>query len=124
MTTLTFTCERCGCVFERKAGHKYQYCSQSCASQRGRKIGKADLAEAIKGGGTAQSLAKRFGVGVIALREALRAYGLYQTWSKSRYRKCASPMAGSTSATTASGGATSRSAESVSLTVGGTSCGG
>lgn len=124
MKFFAYTCERCHKTFERKAGHKYQFCSQSCASQRERKIGKADLAEAIKSGGTAQSLAKRFGVGVIALRETLRAYGLYQTWSKNRYRKCASPMAGSTSATTASGAGTSPSAESVALMAGGTSCGG
>lgn len=124
MNFVTYTCERCFEAFERerkKGG--YRFCSQSCANHHALKLGREELLPFAEIGALNSYMAKRLEVSRCTVRRALMEHGLYKLWASRRYRKCASPMAGNSSATTASNVTTTPSAASVALTAGGTSCG-
>jgi hypothetical protein len=65
--------------------------------------------------------ARRVGITVANMPNALRRHGLYRVWQQARFKKCS--MSGSASVTTASVEAISPSARSEARMVGGTNCG-
>lgn len=121
---MIYTCERCHEAFEReKKPGGYRFCSQKCANQHAIKLGREELLPFAEIGALTKYIAKRLEVSRCTVRRALIEHGLYRLWASRRYLKCASPMAGPSSASTASGAVTSPSAESAVLTVGGMSYG-
>lgn len=124
MNRVVYTCEKCFKPFERasKPGG-YRFCSHHCANQHAFKIGRGELLPYAEIGAKVGYIAKRLEVNPRTVREALIRHGLRGLWASRRYKKCASLMAGSTSATTASSVTTSPSAESAALMAGGTNCG-
>lgn len=124
MILVVYTCEKCFAVFQRetKPGG-YRFCSHQCANQHANKLGREELLPFAEIGARAGYMAKRLEVSARTIRNALIKHDLFRLWSSRRYKKCASPTAGNSSAITASSAAISPSLESVVLTAGGTSCG-
>lgn len=121
---MIYTCERCHIVFEHdKKPGGYRFCTQKCANQHALKLSREELVPWAELGARMGYMAKRLEVSPCTLRRALIAHGLYRLWATRRYRKCASPMAGPSSANTASATVISPSVESVALTVGVMNCG-
>lgn len=125
MIFVTYTCDRCHEAFERppkKGG--YRFCSQKCANKHAVKLAREELLQFAEIGALNGYIAKRLEVSRCTIRRALIEHGLYKLWASRRYRKCASPTAGNTSAIGASSAATSPSSESAAMTDGDMSCGG
>jgi hypothetical protein len=125
MNPVTYTCEKCFQPFERasKPGG-YRFCSHHCANQHAFKLGRGELLPYAEIGAKVGYIAKRLEVNPRTVREALFRHDLYRLWYSRRYKKCASLMDGSTSATTASNGATTPSAKSAVPMGGGMNYGG
>lgn len=125
MNPVTYTCEKCFQPFERasKPGG-YRFCSHSCANQHAFKLGRGELLPYAEIGAKVGYIAKRLEVNPRTVREALIRHGLRGLWASRRYKKCASLMDGSTSATTASSEGTSPSAKSAVPMGGGMNYGG
>jgi hypothetical protein len=125
MNPVTYTCEKCFQPFERasKPGG-YRFCSHHCANQHAFKLGRGELLPYAEIGAKVGYIAKRLEVNPRTVREALIRHGLRGLWASRRYKKCASLMDGSTSATTASNGATTPSAKSAVPMGGGMNYGG
>lgn len=122
---MIYTCERCHIAFEHeKKPGGYRFCSQKCANQHAIKLGRDELVPWAEIGARMGYMAKRLEVSPCTLRRALITHGLYKLWASRRYRKCASPTAGSTSAVTASNAVNTQSARLEAPMVGSTSYGG
>lgn len=102
VTILTHTCQRCGKQFMREYNRAYKYCSLTCRARRPSKLDVWAVARVARQGLPIAQMRAEFNVSHSTMRRALRAYGLYRTWSQHRYLKCASPADGPTSASTAS----------------------
>src|SRR5690606_12575984 len=124
MTPVVYTCEKCFQPFERapKPGG-FRFCSHHCANQHAYKVGRGELLPFAEIGARIGYMAKRLEVTPRTIREALIRHSLFRLWYSRRYKKCASPMVGPSSATIASNVTTSPSAESVPLLAGPTNCG-
>ena len=121
---MIYTCEKCYDVFEReKKPGGYRFCSQKCANQHAFKLGREELLPFAEIGALNWYMAKRLEVSRCTVRRALIEHGLYQLWASRRYLKCASPTDGPTSASTASGAATTPSSRSEAPTAGATNYG-
>lgn len=122
---VTYTCEKCFTAFERESKPAgYRFCSHRCANQHALKLGREELLPFAEIGARCGYMAKRLEVSERTIRSALIKHELYRLWSSRRYKKCASPMDGRSSATIASGAVTSPLSGSVALMAGGTNCGG
>lgn len=122
---MIYTCQRCTQSFARpskKAG--YRFCSQRCANLRQIKLTAKKLQPYAEKGLRASYIAAQLNVSNSTLHRALIELGLHRLWALRRFKKCASPMVGPSSANTASAMVISPSVESVALTVVGMNCGG
>lgn len=114
---MIYTCQRCTKEFERqkkKAG--YRFCSQKCANRRPIKLTAATLQPFVERGERAKEIAYSLAVTKATVRRAMVELGLQTIWASRRFKKCASPTVGSSSASTASSEATSQFVASVAPT--------
>lgn len=89
-------CEHCGLPSSRR------FCSHLCWGQSQRQtISIEVLAPYIAAGTKLTTVARELKVTRGFVHDVLVRQGLYKAWAKRRYKKCASPTVGSTSATTA-----------------------
>jgi hypothetical protein len=114
---MIYTCQRCSVEFKRAKKKKgYRYCSQKCANLRKIKLTLRQLKPYAEKGLRATYIATQLKVSSGALHRAMVHHGLHRLWATRRYKKCASPMVGSSSASTASVMAITPSAESAPRT--------
>lgn len=123
MILTTYTCERCQSTFEREGKKPYRFCSQLCSNHHAIKLTAKQLQPYAEKGLRSGYIAAQLKVSSTTLRRAMLEHGLYRLWASRRYLKCASPMVGSTSATTALSAAISPSAGLAAPQVGVTNCG-
>lgn len=117
-------CEHCRADFEPLEQSKGRFCSLQCTGlSRRRDIEPELLMPHVEAGASMTKIAEALKVTRGFVRDVMRRRGVYRAWCEQRYKKCASPKAGSSSATSASATAISPSAASVPLMAGGTSCG-
>lgn len=122
---MIYTCQRCSTVFDRPTKKKgFRYCSQRCANAHQIKITLRQLRPYAEKGLRAGYIATQLKVSLATLHRAMVHYGLHRLWSTRRYKKCASPTVGSTSASTAFVEMTTPLSASGAPTVGVTNCGG
>lgn len=123
-----YTCEYepCGATFQRRSEgkKKYRFCSERCGNLARRKVTAEMLLPYADRGACSYQIAKGLKINNSAVLPALRRFGLYRLWTSRRYKKCAPPSVGPSSATTASGAQTSPSARSEALMAGDMSYGG
>lgn len=112
ITVTKHVCQRCGIEFMRESSRAYKYCSLTCLARRPSKLDIWSLARAAKQGLPMTQICADLDASHTTVRRALRAAGLYRTWTHSRFSKCASPRVGPTSAATVSGATISQSAVS------------